>query len=125
MKTLERGITKIGLLFCLLLILVGVLLGGQVIRFYYSYYDLLGLMEAQAAKASVINDEQMRYTITKRIKELEIPIEDPEAELNIERTASEISISITYSEVLFIDLGEGREYDLWEFQFNPKAEGTL
>ncbi len=120
----ERGINALGLIFLSLLVGTSVYLAFRIFPFYYSYYEITGLMEAQAAKASVFTDDEMRTEILARIKKLEIPLDDPE-DLKINRFSGKIVIELTYTEVLDIDLGEERQYDLWEFEFNPRAEHKL
>ena len=125
-----KGVSKLGFLVLVLLLLFGWLLGRQVILFYHDYYDIVGLMEAQARKASVITDAVMTRTLVRRINSLEIPVDDPERALKIERFADKIIISMEYEEVLYLDLsyfglGEDAQYDLWVFKFNPRAEQKL
>jgi hypothetical protein len=120
-----RGVTRTGVLITILLVLVGWLLGTQIATFYYSYYDILGLMEAQAKKASVFNDAQIRRTLVKRIKKLELPVENPESAVKIERFHGKIILELKYEELLFVDFGEDRVYDLWVFKFHPRVEQRI
>lgn len=120
----EKGMSKLGYLLLVLLIALTVLVGSQVFPFYYYFYELQGLMESQAAKASVFTDQEIRQELMRKIKKLEIPISDPD-DLKINRFSGKITIDLSYSETLYIDLGEDRVYDLWEFKFNPHAEHAL
>ncbi len=115
-----RGISRIGLLFFLLIFSSALYLGFQIIPFYYYYYEFLGVMESQADKASVFSDAQIRKVLLKKIKELELPIGDPD-ELKINRFGGKIIIDLSYQEVLYIDIGE-KTYDLHVFKFNPHVE---
>jgi hypothetical protein len=117
------GISRLGVLIFVLLVTIAVFVGNQVIPFYYYYYELLGLMESQAAKASVFSDAQIRKTITKKISELNIPINNHE-DLKINRFGGKILIELYYEEVLFIEFGESWSYDLHTFKFNPRVERT-
>lgn len=117
----DGGQTRLGLLLFLLLLVAGVWAGFKIIPFYYYYNEIQGLMDAQAAKASLFSDEKIRKELLKRIRKLEIPINDPE-DLKINRFDGKIVIDLKYEEVLYIDLGEDRVYDLWIFKFNPHVE---
>ncbi len=78
-------------------------------------------MEAQATKASVFTDAQISKELFRHIKKLEIPIDDPD-QLKINRFEGKILIQLQYQEVLSIDLGEDRIYDLWVFPFDARVE---
>lgn len=123
----SRGITRLGILVLALLILIGTFLGSQIFPFYYYFYDIQGQMEAQAAKATVNSDKQIRQYLLKKIKQYEIPIPS-EDHLKINRLNNKIVISMSYTEILYLDLSDIDEewnWDLWEFRFEPHAEGRL
>jgi hypothetical protein len=119
----EDGISRLGVLVFVLIIVAGLFVSYQVFPFYYYYWELEGLMQAQADKASVFSDEEIRRNILEKIKKLEIPIDDPE-DLKINRFDGLISIDVAYDEVLFLDWGE-KTYDLHVFHFNPHVEQPL
>ena len=119
----QKGANNIGILLFILFILSGVYVCSQVFPFYYSYYELKGLMESQAEKANEFKDGDIKRVLTRAIKKLDIPA-DPE-ELKINRFSGKIIIELKYSEVLFVDFGGGYDYDLWEFNFQPRAEKPL
>jgi len=119
----EDGISRLGVLIFVLIIVAGLFVSYQVFPFYYYYWELEGLMQAQADKASVFSDEEIRRNILEKIKKLEIPIDDPE-DLKINRFDGLISIDVAYDEVLFLDWGE-KTYDLHVFHFNPHVEQPL
>ncbi len=116
----ERGMDRLGVLVISFLVLATAFIGYQVFPFFYYYYEIQGLMEAQAAKASVFSDQEIRKNLMDRIKKLEIPIDDPE-KLRINRFNGLISIDMEYEEVLFLDFGE-KTYDLYVFHFHPKVD---
>lgn len=120
----EKGNAYLGYLLFLLIVLCTVYLGSQVIQFYYYSWEIEGAMEAQAAKASVFRDDEIRKTLLKEIKKLELPIND-ERDLKINRTANKIIIDLEYEEVLYLELGEYWSKDIWVFQFNPHVEKSL
>lgn len=115
------GQSKLGVLLFILLVVCGAFVGEQVIPFYYYYHELLGLMENQAAKASVFRDTDIRKVLMKKIKQLEIPIDEAD-DLKINRFNDKIVIDLEYEEILYIDLGDERVYDLHVFRFNPHVE---
>ncbi len=122
MKT-QNGMSNIGILLFILLVLSGVYTSSQVIPFYYSYYELQGLMDSQAEKANEFKDGEIIRVLSKAIQKLDIPA-DPE-DIRINRYAGSIVIEMNYSEIFFVDFGEGYDYNLWEFKFNPRAEKAL
>ena len=95
-----------------------------MLSIYYSYFELRGLMEAQAAKATVLRDDQIRRNIFKEIQRLEIPIQNAE-DIGITRLEGKIIIELDYSEVLYVDFGETIDYNLYEFNFHPVVEHFL
>ena len=117
----ERGLSRLGVMILVLIISAGVWLGLHVIPFFYYYNELLGLMDAQAEKASVFTDAKIRKELMKKINKLQIPIDDPE-DLKINRIDGKIVIDLKYEEVLYVDLGPDRVYDLYVFKFNPHVE---
>lgn len=123
-KGATRGASRLGILLLILLVVSGVFVGSQVFPFYYYYWEIKGLMEAQAAKASVFSDQEIRQTLMERIRKLELPI-DNEDDLKVNRVSGKIIIELEYEEILFLDLGEDRVYDLYTFKFNPVVEQKL
>ena len=118
---MHEGVSRIGMLLFVLLVAGLVFAGSQIFPFYYYYYELQGLMESQAEKAQVFTDQEIKKNILDKIKKLEIPIDSPD-DLKINRVGKKIVIDLSYSELLYIDLGEGRVYDIYTFEFNPHAE---
>lgn len=116
----ERGGSRLGWLLTILIFLCGFYACWQIFPFYYYYYELVGLMEEQANKAQVFTDDEIRRNIEKKIKELDIPVDDMD-DLKINRFNGKIVIDLQYSEVLYVDLGD-KTYDLYTFQFNPHVE---
>lgn len=118
-----RGLSRLGILILLLLVVSTVFVGYQVFPFYYYYYELEGLMQSQADKASVFTDEEIRKNIMEKVEKLEIPIDDPE-DLKINRFDGKIAIELEYQEVLELDYGE-KTYDLHVFNFHPHVEQSI
>ena len=120
----ERGAGRMSVLLFILVAVAGVYIGSQVIPFFYYYNELQGLMDSQAAKAQVLTDEEMRTNIMKKVKELSIPFDDPD-KLKINRFNGNIVIELEYQEILYLDLGPDRTYDLYIFNFHPRAEHRI
>ncbi|MCB0325844.1 MAG: hypothetical protein KDD69_19835, partial [Bdellovibrionales bacterium] len=120
----ELGISRLGILLLALILSALVFAGSQIFPFFYYYHELQGMMEAQAKKASVFSDQEMREVLMESIRKLEIPVESPD-DLKINRVNDKIIIELEYDEVFFIDLGEDRVYDLHVFHFNPRVEAPL
>lgn len=119
----HKGASRLGYLILILIVVSAVFAGNQIFPFYYYYYELLGFMEAQADKATVFTDAEIRTTLSKKIKELEIPIDDPE-ELKINRFNGKIVIDLKYEEVFYLEFGD-KVYDLYVFKFNPHVERSI
>lgn len=120
----SKGLSYFGAIVTILLCGIGYYLGSQLLSIFYSYFELRGLMEAQAAKATVLRDDQIRRNIFKEIQRLEIPIQNAE-DIGITRLDGKIIIELDYSEVLYVDFGETIDYNLYEFKFNPVVEHLL
>lgn len=121
----ERGIGRLGMLIFILIVLATGFVAWQIVPFYVYYYDIVGMMEAQAKKASVFKDSEIRQTLKERIRDLELPVDNPDDDLKINRFDDKIIIDLKYTEVFYVDLGEGRVYDLHYFNFNPHVEVPL
>ncbi|HMO18664.1 MAG TPA: DUF4845 domain-containing protein [Oligoflexia bacterium] len=120
----SRGISTLGTLILLFILVSCVFSAFQIIPFYYSFYEIQGLMQAQADKAQVINDTEMRRTLSREMKKLNIPA-DPEEDLKINRYSGKIVLELSYEEVFFVDFGGGYDFDIWTFKFNPRGEAKL
>ena len=119
-KKRENGFVSLGTLIGLLLFGGAIWVLFKVLPFFYYAEELRGFMEAQAEKNQVLTDEEMRRTLLRKIRELQIPIDDPE-DLKVNRFNGNIVIEVKYSEVLFIDIGD-KTYDLYVFNFHPRVE---
>lgn len=121
-EKMERGITKLGLLITIgIIVLVGNL-GLKVANFYYSYYELEGLMEFQARKSKVFSDNEMKRTIFTRVWEVGVPLDGPD-DIHINRVGNKTIIETSYNEVLDIEIA-GKSYDLHVFPFHLRVEAT-
>ncbi|MCC6955101.1 MAG: hypothetical protein IT290_13370 [Deltaproteobacteria bacterium] len=119
----EQGLTLIGGLFLILVLGAVTWLGYHVIPFFYYNQELVGYIESQARKSQVFSDEEIRRNILRKLKDLEIPFEDPDL-LKINRFNGEMVIELEYSEVLFFDYA-GYTKDLWVFDFPTRVAAPL
>jgi hypothetical protein len=119
----QRGVTNIGYLLTILLILASIFAISQIGPFYYSYYELRGEMDAKAVMGKDLSDARITEGINQVVKKNNIPanIED----LKINRFEDKIIISLEYEEVFYVDFGSGYDFDLWVFKFNPKVERPI
>ncbi len=81
-------------------------------------------MEAQAKVASMRTDAKIRRFLLKKIRELDLPIDD-EDDLIIARFNGKIVIELEYEEVFFVEWGEDYYYELWVFHLHPRVERPL
>ncbi len=119
----EAGFLSFGPLLFILLVLVTVFSSFKIIPFYYSYYELQNLFQAQAEVATISKDSEIIDIIDRAMKKLEVPADVKD--LRIRRESGKIIIELSYSEVFFIDFGEGYDYDIWEFDFKPRGEARI
>lgn len=119
----ESGLGRLSLLLLLFVLGSVVFVSAQVFPFYYNYYEIQGLMEAQVAKGAEFSDEEIRRSLWERIQKLDIPLSEAD-EIKISRYNGKINIEFDYQEVLTLEIGE-QLYDLYTFDFSPQAERTL
>lgn len=119
----QKGITNLGYLLTILVILASLFTAYNVFPFYYSYYELRGEMDAKAVKASELSDKEIIEGVNQVIRKQNIPanIED----LKINRLDNKIVMSLPYEEVFYVDFGNGYDFDIWYFSFNPTVERPL
>ncbi|OVE80327.1 hypothetical protein BVY02_00550 [bacterium J17] len=120
----QAGMSQLGMLFTVLVFGVATFLGYQILPFYYYSEELRGFMESQARNASGFSDDDIRKVLLAKIDELKIPIDDKD-DLKINRINGHIVIDLEYEEVLAVDLGEDKYYELHVFQFNPHVEQKI
>lgn len=120
----QRGMSRLGLLFMLLLLTAGLYSAFQLIPIFYNYQEIEGFMEAQAKVASMRTDAKIRRFLVKKIRELDLPVESEEA-LKIARFNGKIIIELEYEEVFFVEWGEDFYYELWVFHLHPRVERPL
>lgn len=120
----EDGVSNLGILLFVFLVLGSVYVSSHVFPFYYSFYELQGLMQAQADKASEFSDAEIKSNIAREIRKHDIPA-DPDEDIMINRFNGKIVIECPYEEVFYVDFGDGYDFDIWTFEFNPRGESRL
>ena len=118
-KTNQKGNSRVGLLLFVLILLSAGYSAWQILPFFYYNQEITGLMESQADASNRLSDKEIRKNLLKKIRKLELPIDDEDEALKINRFNGEIVIELSYSEVFYIDLGDDRVYDIYVFDFNP------
>lgn len=116
----EEGMSRPGWVVFWLIVLTGGWIAWNVLPFYYYYWELEGLMAAQAQKGQEFTDSQIRDTLLKEIDKLEIPIAD-KSDLEISRFDGKIVIDLKYTEELYVSW-KNKDYVLYEFNFAPHVE---
>lgn len=117
-----RGVGRLtALVFCLIVFVVG-FVGYNVVPFYYYYFELTNQLHALVAIGDRTNDATLRKRVMEIIKELEVPAE--ERDIQIDRRDGSLTITVPYSEVFYVTLS-GKDYDLHRFSFRASAQGAL
>ena len=107
------------------LVLVGVHAATTIFPFYYSYWEIEGMMQSQADVAQVKTDSEIFAFLADQIRRQNLPIRDIESELRIDRAADYISLELGWEEVYELPI-YGREPILIHvFEFNAYAEADL
>lgn len=119
----ERGLSQLGMLLTVLIIVCVGYVGVQVVPFYIYFFEIEGHFDAQAEKAIMKTDEEMREFLSQQIRRMNLPV-DP-SDLIIRRRGSTIIIELEYYETLVLDLGEDYYWELWTFEFHPRVEKKI
>ena len=118
--TNESGISRPGMIFLLVVIGIPIYFGYRILPFFYNYYELLGLMEAEARVAGEYTDVRIVEVLIQKIRDLNIPIQT-ENDLRVQRYGRSINMYLAYKEELWVKLGK-KDYKLWEFPFVAEVE---
>ncbi len=109
----NQGLVK--MVFFLLLLSICIFSGYKIFPLYYNFYELKGLMHAQAYKASVFTDQEIRKNVFTKIQKLKIPIDDP-SQIIINRVNGEMFIRYEYEEDFDVSY-EDYYYLIYTFKF--------
>ena len=116
----QSGMANAALIFLCLVIGAPLYFAYRIVPFYYNYYELIGLMEAEARVASEYTDVRIREIVIEKIRNLNIPIQD-ERDFQLNRSARYITMYLAYTEELWVTVGK-KDYKLWEFPFVAEVE---
>ncbi len=119
----EKGASNLSYMLTILVLLAGIFSASQILPFYYSYYELLGEMEAKAVNGREVSDQQIIEGVNNVIRKNNLPADIDSLKIN--RLDDKIIISLDYEEVFFVDFGSGYDYDLWVFKFSPRVEKNI
>ena len=120
----QRGMSRLGVLLFILLLVAGLYTSFQLIPIFYAFQEIEGFMEAQAKVATMHSDAKIRRFLLKKIKELDLTIDDEE-NLIIARFNGKIVIEMEYDEVFYVEWGDDFYYELWVFHLHPRVERPL
>lgn len=126
----QSGMSRIVALFWIIVFALGIYAAFQAIPFFYYQEEIEGLMQSQAEKAQVFTDFEIRKNIMARVKELDMPIDDDNLQIN--RFQGKITIETEYDDTLFLDFSflpflpeDWRELEVYTFHFHPFAEAEV
>ncbi|MBL7662947.1 hypothetical protein JNK13_09375 [bacterium] len=119
-----HGGVSIGLVLWGLLAAALIYIGFRVFPIYDRYWEVEGLMIAQARKADEFTDSEIRKNVSERIVELGIPIAKPKEALRINRSYNNIKLSLKYEEIFDIQVGQHYQV-LYVFPFDINVEADI
>ena len=91
----ERGEGKLGCLFGLVVLLIGVLIAYKMIPVKVKAAEMRDVVQDESRAAGQRNDKLIMETILARAKQLELPIEKENVQIN--RGSGQIAIDVKYS----------------------------
>lgn len=115
----RRGMSRLGCLFSLLLVAVGIYYGVNIGSAYFDYWRLLDYMREQAKIAPGIDDATIRRRILVKIEELGLPEEARKVEIRRTTRPREIRIRTSYPAVLELP------FYTYVHTFRPEARQPL
>lgn len=118
----QLGVGKITLFVFGVILAVVIYSGYKILPFYYCYFEITNQFEQVIHVASEYSDKEIREKLWYHIKKLELPVEPDD--LKIEREAGLMRISLPYEEVFYVTW-QGKDYDLYKFQFHAYAQGSF
>lgn len=125
----QSGLSQIGTLLTVLILVAGIYIGAQVVPFFIYYYEVQGHFDAMSEKAAFKKDKDIREFLSDQIRKMDLPVE--KKDLIIVRNSGIITIELEYQEVLVLDLGQNSDgediyfRELWTFKFHPKARKSF
>ena len=115
----RRGVSRLGCLFILLLLVVGTYYGVSVGGVYLNYYKMLDAMRSEARLAPSIDNATIKRRLRTRAEELELPESAYNVQVRRRRRPREIEITTTWSKVIELP------FFTYELSFSPVAKAPL
>lgn len=115
----RRGISRLGCLFILLLLVVGTYYGVSVGGVYLTYYRMLDAMRSEARFAPSIDDATIKRRLRVKAEELALPESASNVQVRRRRRPRQIEITTTWSKVIELP------FFTYEISFSPVAKAPL
>ena len=115
----RRGVSRLGCLFILLLLVAGTYYGVSVGGVYLNYYKMLDAMRSEARLAPSIDNATIKRRLRTRAEELELPESAYNVQVRRRRRPREIEITTTWSKVIELP------FFTYELSFSPVAKAPL
>ncbi len=115
----RRGVSRLGCLFILLLLVVGTYYGVSVGGVYLDYYKMLDAMRSEARLAPSIDNATIKRRLRTRAEELALPESAYNIQVRRRRRPREIEITTTWSKVIELP------FFTYELSFSPVAKAPL
>ena len=115
----RRGVSRLGCLFILLLLVVGTYYGVSVGGVYLNYYKMLDAMRSEARLAPSIDNATIKRRLRTRAEELDLPESAYNVQVRRRRRPREIEITTTWSKVIELP------FFAYELSFSPVAKAPL
>lgn len=119
----ESGKGKLGCLFVVAVVALGIYIGKNFGAVYFRYYQLNDEVKSQASFAPGLTDQAIRDRLVLKADSLGIPLGPKEWQIERTRSPSEISISATYTDSVVVNLPGFRR--VYYFHLNPGARAPL
>ena len=91
----ERGEGRMGCLFGLVILLIGILIAYKMIPVKVKAADMRDVVQKEARAAGQHSDKMIAETILARAKQLELPVDKENIE--VRRTSGEIIVDVKYT----------------------------
>ena len=120
MKRQSAGVGKLTVFVFGTITAVVLFAGYNIFPFYYYYFEIENQFRAAIRVASTESDQVIRQKLMYHIKKMQLPVESDD--LVIERLGgNRMRIYMAWTEVFYISY-QGKEHDIWEFDFVADVE---
>lgn len=93
----ERGEGQLGCVFGIIVLLLGILVAYKMIPVKVKAAEMRDIVQDEAKSAGTHRDKQIRETILRKAKDLDLPIEDDNLEIERINNNSSIRIEVKYT----------------------------